>query len=1303
MPLFPQTPVARPLLAVLAGAPMMAAVAALGAQVADTKFSVDRGFFESPFLLEISTATQGAQIRYTTDGSEPGPASGLVYSGPVVINRTTVVRAAAFKGGLDPTGVDTQTYIFLDDVVRQTGAGMPADWGDLGNFDTEPGNLPPGPYAADYAMDPDVVDHPEYSATIKDDLRAVPTLSVVLHPDDLFSAEPVADDGMGTVTETRGIYPIGKGFERAASAELILPDGSTGFQIDCSVEVQGATSTDRWKTDKLSMRLKFKAPYGPSELDYPLFGADATDSINTVILDATNQQAWTHPEPAQQLRAQYIRDQFVGDLQNAVGGIAPHGRYAHVYPNGLYWGVYWLHEFVEEAFAVAYRGGDRSDYDVLRHRADNVVAGNADGFAALLAAAAEDLSVLANYQAVAGMLDIAAFADYMLINFYAGNADWAFQNWNATYHRSDPARKWLFHNWDAEKTFQFAADDVTGADDPGSPTSIHRRLLASEEYRIAFADRARAHLFNGGVMTPAVAAAMYLDRLSEIDRAIVGESARWGDNRNPGAPPFTRATWIAERDRLLADYFPVRTANLLGQLAADGLYPSVPAPDFSQHGGAVPAGFSLTISDPSGAGQIYYTTDGSDPREVGGGVSAPATAGSALTIGGSLRLRARVRSAGGAWSAMTEAVFLVAGALGDLRVTEIMFNPAPPSSSEVAAGFDDADLFEFVELRNTGATPLDLAGVVFLEGVNFAFGPGVLAPGARTVVVNDLAAFEERYGQGVVPVAGEFGGSLSNSGERIALAGPFGGGGQGFTYDDSWHPQADGGGHSLVVVDDSAPLASWDTASGWRASTSVGGSPGAADAPLPPLRISEIHYHPPGPDAAEQGAGYSSGDQFEFVEVRNIGAAAIDLAGFTLSEAVDFSFPSLVLAAGGSAVVVADAAAFAERYGAGATVAGVFADGSLSNSGERIVFSGPGGGVIHDFGYSDGWHPASDGAGASLVVVDTAAALHRWAEPGNWRASSQRHGSPGAADPPANASPLRVSELMFNPPGPTTAEEAAGYTDNDLFEFVEIVNTGDVAIDLLGYQLAGAVSITLGSHLLAPGGRVVAVRDLGAFRERYGGGPTVVGEYSDRLNNGSEELSLLDPLGGTVLRFTYDGDWHEPADGGGRSLTSIDPLAHPVFWGERGGWRISGGDGGTPGAGPDAYFAWVWDEFSDAEALDLSVSGEMVDAECDGLLNLVEYAHSTNPERADGRGYFLSAVEIDGMWYLALTYRANPAADAVIGVEFSSDGVTWAAADPEFDTYIADTAPDGTPRVTMVDTVPMGTSGARLVRVRVTR
>src|SRR5690606_34914485 len=87
--------------------------------VSDTMFSVGRGFFTEPFMLEIETRTPGATIRYTTDGSAPTPTSGEIYTGPILIDGTTVVRAIAYRSGFEPTNVDTQTYLFLGDVIEQ--------------------------------------------------------------------------------------------------------------------------------------------------------------------------------------------------------------------------------------------------------------------------------------------------------------------------------------------------------------------------------------------------------------------------------------------------------------------------------------------------------------------------------------------------------------------------------------------------------------------------------------------------------------------------------------------------------------------------------------------------------------------------------------------------------------------------------------------------------------------------------------------------------------------------------------------------------------------------------------------------------------------------------------------------------------------------------------------------------------------------------------------------------------------------------------------------------------------------------
>ena len=88
--------------------------------VADTKFSIDRGFYTSPITVEITTASPGAMIVYTTDSSTPTLSNGTLVPGPLAlvnIAATMVLRAAAFKDDLAPTNVDTHTYVFAADVV----------------------------------------------------------------------------------------------------------------------------------------------------------------------------------------------------------------------------------------------------------------------------------------------------------------------------------------------------------------------------------------------------------------------------------------------------------------------------------------------------------------------------------------------------------------------------------------------------------------------------------------------------------------------------------------------------------------------------------------------------------------------------------------------------------------------------------------------------------------------------------------------------------------------------------------------------------------------------------------------------------------------------------------------------------------------------------------------------------------------------------------------------------------------------------------------------------------------------------
>jgi len=854
-------------------------VGALGF-VADTKFSHDRGFYDSPIDVTITTTTAGAQIRYTLDGTDPTATTGTRYITPIHIDWTTTVKAGAFKTGYISTNVDTQTYLFLDDILAQTGAGLPQTWGYSGiNI-----NNPPGP---DYAMDAAVV--AANAATIRNDMKSLPVVSLVMSMDNWFGAGGV------------GIYPQGVAIERPVSVEYFNPDGTNAFQANAGVQIVGGgiggTSADRWKSYKLSMRLLFKTIYGPGNIEHDIYGEGATDHFDTLVLDAHLNHTWTHPTVDQQTTARFLTDTFVSDAQNAMGGSGPHSQFVHLYLNGVYWGMYDIHERPDEHFAEEYFGGQAADYDVIKHGLQYGSEAIVNGDPALVTADYQelvnrvnaDMTVLSNYQRVEEILDIDQFIDYMIANFYGGNLDWgspgSYKNFYATYNRVDPNGKWRFHSWDAEHSLE-GVNDVAGGTNTNHPTGIHSRLKLSPEYRLRFADRVQRHFLTAGgtfyvdptnsTWDPAhpernVPASLYYDRMQEIDRAIVGESARWGDNRRAGAA-YTRQDWVNTQNAMLGSYFPQRSTVVLNQFknVSNGLYPATGAPGFSKPSGGYSAPCSLTISKP-GAGKIYYTTDGSDPRLPGGAINTGHAKEFSLpvTLWKSGRVKARVLD-GANWSALCEATYVI-GSAPPLRIAELMYNPVVPQNS-VYLPQD----YEFIELVNVGPQVVDPGWFSITEGVKSTFYLDTqLEVGDRIVLVRNEGAFEERYGQGR-PVMGTYEGELADGGERLVLVSEFGQAMEDITYKDGWYSQTDGEGYSLVAIDPSASDAILSTKEGWRASEPVNGAPGQADPGYNPnsIIINEVMSHP-------------SADLGDWIELHNTTDGPIDVSGWFLSDSDD--------------------------------------------------------------------------------------------------------------------------------------------------------------------------------------------------------------------------------------------------------------------------------------------------------------------------------------------------------------------------------------------------------------------------------
>jgi hypothetical protein len=530
-------------------------------QVADTKFSRHTGFFESPFTVEILSKTAGAKIYFTTNGAEPTAFTGSFYSAPIRIATSTVLRAAAFKDGLEPSGTDTQTYLFLGDVVKQTGAGFPPTWG------TNEGK----PVLADYEMDPEIVNHPAYHDELVPALKSIPTMSIVMAPVDLFEAK-------------RGIYAnpkeSGADWERPASVALIFPDGREGFHINCGVRIQGGWNRRPEESPKHSFRLVFRKKYGPGKLKFPLFSDAGLREFDTLILRGGCNNTWLHWSSEERRRGDFIRDQWMRDTLRAMGHPSARGIFVHLYLNGLYWGLYNPSERPSGPFIAAHQGGQPEDYDVRNGK--HILEGDDKAWKRLLSLANAGVTGERAFAEVQELLDVPELIDFLIANFYGANADWDREsNWYAARRRIPPGQ-YRFFVWDGERTLENIDANSMGFDDDESPPRLFHKLRENAEFRRVFAARARQHLTNGGALTPDNAAERYRKWAKEIESAVVAESARWGDYRRDAHPykmgPYELYTrddhWRREIDRLLKEYFPKRTEVVLRLFREAGLYPN---------------------------------------------------------------------------------------------------------------------------------------------------------------------------------------------------------------------------------------------------------------------------------------------------------------------------------------------------------------------------------------------------------------------------------------------------------------------------------------------------------------------------------------------------------------------------------------------------------------------------------------------------------------------------------------------------------------------------------------------------------
>ncbi len=631
-------------------------------EVKDTVFSQKRGFYDTAFNLAITSTTPDTKIVYTTNNSDPTLTNGTTYTAPIAISATTVVRARAFKTNWKSTNIDTHTYIFLNDVtnapkgtVATTGAAsgtIPAGWPNSAATN--------GGQAFNFGFDAGV--KALYTqAQMREALTQIPSISIVTQQNNL--TDP-----------TTGIYVNGTGhgedWERPASIEMLdftkpktTPDTGNGeFAEKCGIRIRGGASRGDGST-KHSFRVFFRKSYGNGKLTYRLYGADGAAEYDTFDLRGSQNYSWS--QSATDVNETMVRDPFCRMTLAAMGQPSTRTRYCHLYLNGLYWGIYDIHERAENSFGETYLGGDKADYDGIKcgdrytlnfktEATDGYLTQNPDGSVAAWkdlwdrSVAFRTSPTNANYFRMLGrnpdgtrnpaypvLLDVDDLIDYMMVIFYSGDGDAVLSsflannmpnNWFSlrdrqgdrgfTFYLQDGEHTLLAPSWGVDRTGPWLSQSNSALFDWSNPQWIHDSLSLNSEYRLRFADHVRKHFFNGGAMSATTAKQRWVDKAANINKAIRAYAARYSVTSTGETAWNTRINYVRD------NFFDSRPPVVLSQFQADGLWPTLAAPDFSQHGGAVDTGYPLTISAPAGA-QIYYTTDGTDPRAIPSALTTP--------------------------------------------------------------------------------------------------------------------------------------------------------------------------------------------------------------------------------------------------------------------------------------------------------------------------------------------------------------------------------------------------------------------------------------------------------------------------------------------------------------------------------------------------------------------------------------------------------------------------------------------------------------------------------------------------------
>ncbi len=651
-------------------------------------FSEPHGYKTEAFDLTLSCENMptfdGAGIYYTLDGTSPAtnsPSSHL-YTGPITIDKTTVVRAAVPVDGSILQFDASATYIFLDDVLAEARSGnAPASAVGFPNDNAVNGQ------EMLYGMEQSVVTGSDRDRLLRGFTNSIATLSIVVDPSNLFNS-------------ARGIYvnPRGEGeeWERQIMLEGFDPTGvGADFAQPAGIRIRGGNSRNTGKP-KHSLRFFFRSSYGVSSLAAKMFVGEPLSlngegkmkeeigEYDKLDLRTSQNLSWANENSGNDT---FVTEVFSRDSQRDLGQPYTRSRYYNLFINGQYWGLYQTQERGDEHFGEAYLGGDSLQYDLIKTASTYINnkltysiecnEGTWDAWSNLWEIATKEgfgEGHYDNYNKVLGLnpdgtrnpaypilLNAESLMVYMLVSHYVVDKDGPTSpfssidkghanNFYALRNRDDAGtvNGFVFLRHDAEismgqnsdtaatknPTFwgtEEQTDPAVGSPDPTglgkmkfrtipyfTPAELHYLLMQNPVYKRAYADLYYKECLREG-------GAMTVEKATEryTSRMAELDDAIVCEAARWGKSK-NRSTWL-NACKTSTTFITNRLSNMTTQYRNAGWYPTNAAPyvvnatgDRYFDGGEVPFQEKVYLQNNEEGGTLYYTIDGTDPADATG-------------------------------------------------------------------------------------------------------------------------------------------------------------------------------------------------------------------------------------------------------------------------------------------------------------------------------------------------------------------------------------------------------------------------------------------------------------------------------------------------------------------------------------------------------------------------------------------------------------------------------------------------------------------------------------------------------------